>query len=99
MIYVSKKLLGTDSYLAYDGQRYSWSPKPCGYIYGERGPRNLEEILGIFDHKIPNIIDDKYKRMIEVLGISDPYYPGLIGRPYMKSINGVIPMLLESHKK
>lgn len=86
MLSLSNKITGTENYLTWNLDSWSWNNTVNNYMYGSSHPRGLEPILKIFGYEIEPLIERKYLRMASELKLTNANFVELIGTKFKNRI-------------
>ena len=68
MLSICNKITGTERYLTWTGNSWSWQPEVQNYLFGCPHPRSIEPLLKIHGYDVQPLIEKKYLVMATELG-------------------------------
>lgn len=90
MIIFTSKLFGTQNHLMYDSG-YKWIDEiPSGaFVYDDHHKYSISEWFSITGSAVPDLVQDKYRKMADELNIPNPSWHKLLGSSFKKQLKTV----------
>ena len=90
MIIFTSKLFGTENHLMYDSG-YKWIDEiPSGaFVYDDHHKYSISEWFSITGSAVPDLVQDKYRKMADELNIPNPSWHKLLGSSFKKQLKTV----------
>lgn len=90
MIIFTNKMFGTENHLSYDSG-YSWiNDIPSNaFVYDDNHKYSISEWLIISNQEVPQLIEEKYRKMAEELNLVNPSWHKLLGRAFKDQLKAI----------